>query len=107
MDTLRQSVVDLLSGGHVAGSPAPSPVRPRPQEVYLMGGFNGTEWLGSVDRYRPSRDEWEVVAPMSAKRSYAASAVLDGMVYVFGGGEGQLWYDTGEGRGLCFWVWVL
>lgn len=99
MDILRQSVLDLLSGSHVAGSPALSRPRALPQEVYLMGGFNGVEWLGSVERYRPATDEWEEVAPMAAKRSYAASAVLDGLAYVFGGGEGQLWYDTGERLG--------
>ncbi|GAQ85657.1 hypothetical protein KFL_002470160 [Klebsormidium nitens] len=62
-------------------------VCPRPQEVYLMGGFNGLECLSSVERCRPSRDEWQVLAPMSAKRLFAASAVLDRMVYVFGGGD--------------------
>ncbi|GAQ85647.1 hypothetical protein KFL_002470040 [Klebsormidium nitens] len=65
-------------------------------EVYLMGGWNGTRWLGSVDRYRPSRNEWEEVAPMWAERYHAASAVLGGMVYVFGGRGCQLCYDTVE-----------
>ena len=41
--------------------------------------------LASVEKYDPSRDVWEEVAPLSAPRRCAAVACLAGRIYAVGG----------------------
>ena len=65
------------------------------QRVYILGGHDGHSWLASVDVLSPARHEYYPVASMLTPRSYAASSVLMGQVYIFGGGNGKLWYETG------------
>lgn len=52
--------------------------------VYAIGGDD--EQTGSVERFDPSRGDWEILAPLKQPRDSAAGAVLaDGKVYVVGG----------------------
>ena len=64
--------------------------------VYVIGGFDGDSWLSTIDSYSISLDMLTSLSPMSAARSYASAAALDGCLYVFGGGDGSLWFDTGN-----------
>eukprot|EP00808_Paulinella_micropora_P002045 g56466.t1 len=41
--------------------------------------------LSSVERYDPTNDRWEDVAPLTGPREDACAAVLDGRLYVMGG----------------------
>lgn len=63
--------------------------------VFLFGGYNGQTWLSSLDSYYPSQDVIKSLRPMNSVRSYASVAQLNGELYVIGGGNGQIWYDTG------------
>ena len=63
--------------------------------IYLLGGYDGTSWLGSLDSYYSSKDEIKSQSIMSSMRSYTAVATLNGDLYVIGGGHMGLWYDTG------------
>ena len=57
--------------------------------VYVMGGggaSEGTPPLGSVEMYDSTINLWKVLGNnMTTKRSYAAAAVLDNLIYVAGG----------------------
>ncbi|KAL8146641.1 uncharacterized protein LOC141705973 [Apium graveolens] len=64
--------------------------------MYLIGGYDGTQSLSSLDCYSPSLDIVKSLQPMSSARSYAAVAKLNGEIYVFGGGNGSLCYNTVE-----------
>ncbi|KAF5189188.1 Development/cell death domain, Galactose oxidase, beta-propeller, partial [Thalictrum thalictroides] len=68
------------------------------EDIWIMGGFDGVSWLQTMDCYSPSRDCVKSLAPMSSARSYASAAVLNGLIYSFGGWNGydNLWYDTVE-----------
>ncbi|KAF9617859.1 hypothetical protein IFM89_039053 [Coptis chinensis] len=64
--------------------------------IFLLGGYDGYSFLSAVDCYSPSKDIVRSLQPMSAIRSQAAVAALDGHIYIFGGGNRDLWYDTVE-----------
>ena len=58
--------------------------------LYAIGGMNMAEGtsdiaLASVERYDPTGDAWEAVAPMPAARWCPAVAVLGEKLYLFGG----------------------
>lgn len=65
------------------------------ESILLLGGFNGTSWLPDLDSYSLSRDSVKSLKPMRHVRIYSSAATLNGDLYVFGGGNGNLWYDTG------------
>ncbi|KAF6152658.1 hypothetical protein GIB67_008095 [Kingdonia uniflora] len=67
------------------------------QLIFLLGGFDSISWLSALDCYSPSRDSTRSLRPMSSVRSYAAAAVLDKQIYIFGGGgDNDTWYDSVE-----------
>lgn len=65
------------------------------ESVFLFGGYNSQTWLSSLDSYYPSEDVIKSLRPMNSVRSYASVAQLNGELYVIGGGNGQIWYETG------------
>lgn len=65
------------------------------ESIFLVGGYNGRFWLSALDSYYPSQDVIKSLRPMNSVRSYASVAQLNGELYVIGGGNGQIWYDTG------------
>lgn len=65
------------------------------ESIFLVGGYDGESWLSAFDTYYPSQDVIKSLRPMSSVRSYASVAQLNGELYVFGGGDGYMWYDTG------------
>ena len=65
------------------------------ESIFLVGGYDGKSWLSALNSYFPSQDVIKSVQPMSSVRSYASAALLNGELYVFGGGDGYSWYDTG------------
>ena len=60
-------------------------------KLYAVGGYHdddglhGSPQLSSVERYDPTLDAWEAVAPMAEARAAHAAAVLDGKLYAVGG----------------------
>lgn len=54
------------------------------QFIYVVGGYDGSQQLGSVERYDTERDAWEPVAPVSVPRSALSLTVLDNKLYALG-----------------------
>ncbi|CRG95143.1 kelch protein K13, putative [Plasmodium gallinaceum] len=53
--------------------------------VFCIGGFDGVEYLSSVELLDISQQCWRMCTPMSTKKAYFGSAVLNNFLYVFGG----------------------
>ncbi|KAF3433326.1 hypothetical protein FNV43_RR24428 [Rhamnella rubrinervis] len=75
--------------------PTNKPARNLEESIVIVGGSDGSTWL-SANRYHLSRDVLESLSPMNLVRSYASAAKFNGQIYVFGGGDGKMWYDTVE-----------
>lgn len=69
--------------------------------IILIGGHDGITWLSSLDSFCPTTDRLEPLRPMSSARGYAAVAALKDHVFVFGGGNGSSWYNTGKHSSTC------
>lgn len=65
------------------------------ESIFLIGGYDGESHLSTLALYDPSRDLIKSLWPMRSVRAYASVAWLNGQLYVFGGGNGYAWYDTG------------
>jgi hypothetical protein len=63
--------------------------------IFLIGGYNGVTWLSSLDSFSPKKDILVPLTSMGSPRSYASVAAMEGCVFVFGGGDGSSWYNTG------------
>lgn len=63
--------------------------------IFLVGGYDGESWSSALHSYSPLHDVVKSLKPMSSVRAYASVAKLNAELYVFGGGNGALWYDTG------------
>lgn len=77
-----------------------------PPAIYLIGGLGDQlSRLESVMVWSPATDRLKTAAPLLTPRCCAGASVLDGHIYVFGGGDGSSWYDTGQSfipSFLCF-----
>ncbi|KAI7981828.1 Ring canal kelch protein [Camellia lanceoleosa] len=63
--------------------------------IYLVGGCNSVSWLSALDFYSPMTDVIKSLKPINHGRAYVSIAWLNGKLYVFGGGNGSLWVNTG------------
>jgi len=54
-------------------------------KLYAVGGFNGDDFLNSVERHDPAANAWEAVAPLTLARFGAGVAALEGKLYAVGG----------------------
>lgn len=55
----------------------------------MVGGFDGTRQLASVERYDTENQVWDSVAPIKIARSALSLTVLDGKLYAMGGFDGH------------------
>lgn len=62
-------------------------------KIYVMGGFvkpekGPTAWqpIDNAWEYDPSNDTWKALAPLPTKRGSASATVVNGKIYVIGGG---------------------
>ncbi|CAK8683103.1 unnamed protein product [Clavelina lepadiformis] len=53
--------------------------------LYAIGGYNNGLHLKTVERYKPSADEWNHVASMATPRMCFASVTIGDFIYVIGG----------------------
>lgn len=51
------------------------------QFIYVVGGFDGSRQLASVERFDTDRQLWETVTPMKTSRSALSVNVIDGKLY--------------------------
>lgn len=54
------------------------------QYIYVVGGYDGSQQLASVERYDTERDTWEIVASVQIARSALSLTVLDNKLYALG-----------------------
>ncbi len=96
----RHDVYDPATESWSSRAPPPPPVPDNAQiaaaalqavgdTLYLVG----TDEAGSVWAYDPAADAWGARAPMPTPRFGAASAVIDGLIYVAGDGSALERYD--------------
>ncbi|XP_034945514.1 kelch-like protein 10 [Chelonus insularis] len=58
--------------------------------IYALGGCsNGPTRLSSAERYKPERNQWEMIPPMHRQRSDASAAALNHKIYIVGGFNGK------------------
>ena len=55
------------------------------QYLYIIGGTSRGQVMSTTERFDPSANEWEEVAPMNQARSAAFGASMNGKVYIAGG----------------------
>lgn len=53
--------------------------------IYAIGGFDGVNWLGTVEAYDPAADTWETRSPMPTPRDAMAAVAFGGHIHVLGG----------------------
>uniref|UniRef100_A0ACD5TR57 Uncharacterized protein n=1 Tax=Avena sativa TaxID=4498 RepID=A0ACD5TR57_AVESA len=74
--------------------------------IFLIGGHNGYTSLPSLDSFYPTTDRLVPLRPMSSGRAYAAVAAFNDHLFVFGGGDGDSWYNTVECYNRVSNVWI-
>ncbi|XP_060585123.1 kelch-like protein 10 [Ruditapes philippinarum] len=64
--------------------------------VYVVGGFNGSHYLNSVICFNVSKKRWEERAPMYMSRCYVSAVEMNGVIYVCGGYDGRQRHNSAE-----------
>ena len=54
------------------------------QHIYVVGGYDGTSQLASIERYDVLTDQWSMLAPMNIPRSAHGLAVANNKIYAIG-----------------------
>ncbi|NXN09992.1 KLH12 protein, partial [Indicator maculatus] len=57
--------------------------------IYVVGGFDGTAHLSSVEAYNIRTDSWSAVTSMTTPRCYVGATVLRGRLYAIAGYDGN------------------
>jgi len=65
-------------------------------KLYACGGYDGNQFLRSVEMYDPNKDAWKLVAPMNVKRSRVALSANMGKLWAIGGYDGESNLSTVE-----------
>ena len=82
------------------------------QDILLLGGHNGAEWLDSMHLYTPGAGTIIDAGRMRVARGYGGAAMVGRSVYVAGGGDGSSWlrsaerYDLGTRRWEAVRAWL-
>ena len=64
--------------------------------LYVIGGYNGTNVLNTVDIFDPTTNTWTSGTNMPTARSHLRAAVLNGKIYAIGGYNGTSYINTVE-----------
>ncbi|XP_062618832.1 kelch-like protein 10 [Saccostrea cucullata] len=64
--------------------------------IYIVGGFDGNQYLNSVYCFSPDEKNWEERAPMYIMRCYVSAVELNGIIYACGGFDGRNRQDSVE-----------
>jgi hypothetical protein len=66
----------------------------QPEDLYLLGGNDGHEWLDVVDVLSPDIRRWRSGASLPSARGYGAAAAIGRHLFMVGGGNGTAWLST-------------
>ncbi|KAM7274499.1 hypothetical protein ACFE04_016365 [Oxalis oulophora] len=66
------------------------------ESILIVGGYDGTSWLSSVDLYNPAQDLTRLLTSMTIGRCYSSVAKLNDELYILGGADGELWHGIVE-----------
>ena len=64
--------------------------------IIVIGGYDGSGYLSSGERYDPVANAWSPIASMGTARNHHAAAVIDGLLYAIGGYDGSSALSSGE-----------
>ncbi|XP_050518446.1 kelch-like protein 10 isoform X3 [Diabrotica virgifera virgifera] len=64
--------------------------------IYMIGGFDGTEYFNSVKCFDPVHHEWSQRSCMYFPRCYVSVVVHRGLIYAMGGFNGRLRMNSAE-----------
>lgn len=67
---------------------------PQPKELFILGGLADV-WLDTVVAYSPQKNQCRNIASLLGCRAYAATSICHGYIYLYGGGDGTSWSDSG------------
>lgn len=65
-------------------------------EIFIIGGFDGTEYFNSCRTFHLIDRVWKDIAPMNERRCYVSVAYLNGFMYAMGGFNGHVRQNTAE-----------
>ncbi|CAF3473390.1 unnamed protein product [Rotaria socialis] len=65
-------------------------------KMYVIGGFDGTEYFNSCRTFNLIDRVWNEIAPMNERRCYVSIAYLNGLLYAMGGFNGHVRQSTAE-----------
>jgi hypothetical protein len=54
--------------------------------IYVIGGLD-SDRIGAVERYDPSTDDWETMAPLPSPQAFIVAGAVGGRIYVIGGSD--------------------
>lgn len=54
-------------------------------QIYIAGGYDGSHFLNTVNRYDPEKDQWYEMASMNMCRSRVSLVSTDDKLYAIGG----------------------
>ena len=66
------------------------------EQIYIIGGFNGTTRLKAVQCFLPSENQWIPCPDMQARRSTLGVGVLNNFIYAVGGFDGTTGLRSAE-----------
>ena len=64
------------------------------QDLYLLGGNDGHQWLDLVDIVSPDVRRWRSGPKLPSARGYGAAAAIGQHLFMVGGGNGTAWLNT-------------
>jgi kelch-like protein 10 len=65
-------------------------------KMYVIGGFDGTDYFNSCRTFHLIDRVWNEIAPMNERRCYISVAYLNGFLYAMGGFNGHVRQNTAE-----------
>jgi len=64
--------------------------------IYVMGGFDGSRYLSSVEVFSPISQEWTSLSHLQNKRHACAAVSMGGQIYVMGDFDGDSYLSSME-----------
>lgn len=58
-------------------------------DVYIIGGYNRSSCLDSVELYNKAENRWQYIHSMTTKRSRCNAVAMNNSIYAFGGSDGH------------------